>query len=260
MNGFRGRGDSLAWQQQQDYDLLRRHLFQRANANLSSSGSMQDDDAESAAGFVFERRTPDEIGNKSSDDAADLSSQSNLHQALSVLRVFFLDLPLSALFLVLLGTYFTRHLYSEYFVHIIEAAGRTSSDERLLSEYTYYERACTVNDMSTHNLEDLVLVNGTTPAEAVERMMTHGATVIPQVLQPSTVKALREFVDRRNAELTEDDAIIVSQGDKGTRLSFGIDATEDPIVPIALREIATNPLLHGMIEGLVGKDPAISGE
>jgi hypothetical protein len=114
--------------------------------------------------------------------------------------------------------------------------------------------------MSTHNLEDLMLANGTTPAEAVDRMMTHGAVVIPGVLQPTTVKALREFVDRRNAKLTEDDAIFVSQGEKGTRVSFGIDAADDPIVPVALREIATNPLLHGMFEGLVGKDPALSGE
>jgi len=43
-----------------------------------------------------------------------------------------------------------------------------------------------------------------------------------------------------------------------SRVSYGIDATESPIVAQALHEIATHPLLKPMLEGLVGEDPAIT--
>ena len=285
-----GLADDTAVQQQQqqqqqrerDLDLLRRHLSlfdsesnANANANANSTRKAKSNDSlvrVSQSLFNDSISLPEprpailsrsffSVGNMSSKTTNELSSTERnpvTSRSGSVVRVLLLDLPLAALFVTLLVTYHARHLYKEYFVHVITAAGRASSDERLQSEYTYYDRVCTKHDMSTHTISDLLLTNTTTPAEAVDHMMKHGATIIPRVLQPSTVQALRQFIVRRNAELTDEDAIIVSQGEGNTRTSFGIDATEDPIVSIALKEIATHLLLQPLVEGLVGIDPAIT--
>ena len=271
-----GLADAAVRQQRRDLDLLRRHLNlfdSDSHANAITNGSTNDSllrvrqsqpnntissplpgPAIMPSAFVFVNDRSTKSTNVS------LSTERNPHKnrAGSIVRVLFLDLPLAALFVTLLGSYHARYLYKEYFVHVIKAAGRASSDDQLQSEYTYYDRECTKHDMSTHTISDLLLTNSTTPTEAVHHMMKHGATVIPRVLQPSTVQALREFIVRRNTELTDEDAIIVSQGEGNTRTSFGIDATEDPIVSIALKEIATHPMLQPLIEGLVGTDPAIT--
>lgn len=260
-----GLTEAVDLQQRSDLDLLRRFLIATAsiepNADHCPFPSVPFQPTFTTRGFAFREQIRETTVNGITNDVNDkLSSPSGrrLQRAGSILRVLILDLPLAALFLILLCTYHAQHLYKEYFVHIIKSAGRAASDVRLQSEYTYYERACTANDLSTRNLQDLLLTNGTTPVQAVDTMMKHGAAMIPQVLKPSTVEALRKFIVRRNAELTEEDEIFVSQGEGNTRVSFGIDATEDPIVPIALREIATNPTLQPLIEGLVGSDPAVT--
>jgi len=79
--------------------------------------------------------------------------------------------------------------------------------------------------------------------------------VYPDLLSADTATNLRQFVLRRNAELTEKDAISVIANKQ--RWSFGIGANEDPSVAKALQEIATHPQLVPALEGIAGHDPAV---
>jgi hypothetical protein len=173
----------------------------------------------------------------------------------SLLRTVLLDIPLAVVFALYVAFYCLSEIHDYYFLPFLDAAART--DEDLDNEYTYYDRSCTVNDLSTRNLSDLVLSNRTLPVETlVDTVLRHGGVVVPQILTPFTVQKLREHVVKRNANLEQVEKIPLSQGKN--RLSFAIDASEDPIVSQALHEIATHPLLQPMMEKLLGKDPAVA--
>jgi hypothetical protein len=173
----------------------------------------------------------------------------------SLVRTVLLDIPLATLFALYVAVYCLSEIHDLYFLPFLDAAART--DENLDNEYTYYDRSCTVNDLSTRNLSDLIVSNRTLPVETVvDTVLRHGGVVMPQILSPSTVQKLREHVVKRNANLKNVEMIPVSQGEN--RLSFAIDASESPIVSHALHEIATHPVLQPVMEKLVGKDPAVA--
>ena len=172
----------------------------------------------------------------------------------SVFRTLLLDIPLSILFAAYVGVYCLQEIHDHYFLPFLDAAARMDTD--LENEYTYYDRSCTVNDLSTRNLSEVVLTKQTRIEDALDTFMLHGGVVLPQVLTPSTVQQLREHVVKRNANLQEVESIELSQGTN--RLSFAFDASEAPIVSQALKEIATNSLLQSLLEKLIGKDPAVA--
>lgn len=175
---------------------------------------------------------------------------------LSLLRTLLLDIPLALLFCLMLAVLAFRDLHQDYFVPFLEAATRTDDD--LLNEFTYYDRLCSVDDITTQDLNDLLIQPNTSTAEAVETIMVHGGALVPQLLSPNTVKQLREYVVGRNERVTDQQRLPVSQSEGGTRLSWTIDATEDPILSVALKEIASHPQLQPLMEGLLGPDPGLA--
>ena len=239
MNGSNGHSTgalTLEEQHQTDISLLRMHLQSK---RLSYEGATQ-------------TRVPEQ------DDEVTVptSNVSKTNKKQSWIRTLFLDLPLIVIFTLLLSIYCVDIIYHEYYVPMLEASARTASDKNLRKEYTYYDRQCTLQDLSSRTGEGLLLTNETTPKEAVDTMMVHGNAIIPQILDFQTSKKLRNYIMGRNAELTKAEKIPLSQGRH--RVSFGIDATEDPIVSEALKQVANHALFQGLIEGLVGEDPAIT--
>jgi hypothetical protein len=179
---------------------------------------------------------------------------------LTILRSLLFDLPLALLFLSFLFIYGVRQVHNDYYVPLMDRALRTDTD--LHDEITYYERSCTEYDLSTRNIQDLV-VNQTAPdvaITAVDQMMQHGALVLSELMTVETVSRLRAYIVRRNAAVTDAEAYPVSQGDGGTRLSYGIDATEDDAVALAIQQIASNPVLRKILQGLLGDDDPASAE
>lgn len=175
--------------------------------------------------------------------------------AFDVFRCILLDLPVATLFLSLVVAYGVRHFHDHYFVPLLHQIRRT--DEQLLEEFTYYERTCTATDITTHDIQDLVVTNSSTAVDAVHQMMTHGALLIRQVLPPDIVRDLRRYIVERNSHLSEADVLPVSQGDN--RLSFAIDATESEIVTLAIEHVAHNDVLRPLVQKLVGDtDPAVT--
>lgn len=150
--------------------------------------------------------------------------------------------------------YVLRCIHDDYFVTIIERARRR--DEDLFDEFTYYERPCSVLDVTaTQEQGDLLLLKN--KETAVDQMMTHGALMIPEILSGAMVQELRDFVvQKNNAVRGTADEYPVSQG--LNRISYGIEAAEHPAVIRALKEIHDNSVLQGTLETLMGRNPALT--
>jgi hypothetical protein len=141
----------------------------------------------------------------------------------------------------------------------MERAQRTNDDLR--EEYTYYNRQCNAVDITAKTVEEAqdIILSPDLPVDlGVDKMMRHGAVMVPQLLQPATVSQLRKFVTNKN-ELTKGTAaeFPVSQGKH--RISYGIEGTEDPAVRQALREIYYHPYFRRLLQKLLGDiDPSLS--
>lgn len=159
-------------------------------------------------------------------------------------------------FLALAAIYCLRSIHDDYFVTVVERARRTDDD--LLEEFTYYDRSCNVADVTAtvEDAEDL-FIRPDSLNQGVDQMMTHGAVLFPDLLNPSTVQELRQFVVAKNAAIKGTSAEFpVSQS--RNRISYGIDATEHPAVVRALKEIHDNAELKLLLEGLLGENPALT--
>jgi hypothetical protein len=172
---------------------------------------------------------------------------------LGLLRALIVDIPLAVVFASFLLVLFFRHLYIEYYPRLLQQY--RYSNEDLLDQYTYYHRYCTEDDLTTDDAGDL-LVDTNAPVEtAIDQLMTHGAVVIPEMLQPDTVRRLREYVVQRNHELKDEEEFPMYP--PVNRLSYGFDATESPIVVKALEEVTNSAFFTDMMTQLLGdEDPA----
>merc|ERR1740139_1614022 len=121
-------------------------------------------------------------------------------------------------------------MYFVYYDPLIDSLSWYPRADRMDSEYTYYNRECDAADISSSNIDDIIIDPDTTsPQEAVDITNRHGMSIFPKILTSSTALAMREYVMRRNDELTDDDAIpLISQE---YRWSFPIGGDDDPVVP-----------------------------
>ena len=128
--------------------------------------------------------------------------------------------------------------------------------EQQYIEYASYMRTCDERDITTTDVDDLIIDGDTmTPQDAADVTNKHGVSIFPQILKPETANAMREYVLKRNAALTSDDAIpLISQHQ---RWSVPIGANDDPSIPPVLNEIATHPLLSASMDKIFGKDAAM---
>ena len=172
---------------------------------------------------------------------------------LRLLRIVVLDAPLTVLFALLVATMCVRHVYDNYLS--VQLSNMLWTNGRKKREITYYDRRCEVSDISTRNVADLLIQSNYTTEDCVHHMMVHGASMYPDLISAQTATDLRNFVLKRNSELTDRDAISVIENE--SRWSFGIGANEHPSVARALREIATNRQLAAALEEIAGNDPAV---
>lgn len=170
-----------------------------------------------------------------------------------LLRLLLLDLPLFLLFAVFLLVFFIRLVHDDYYRQLFDRAERT--DAQLLQEFTYYQRECSALDWSTRDLGDLVVQPDATAEAHMQQFLTHGAMVFPEVLSPADALALRQYIQQRNAQVTDAEAYPVSQGTN--RISYGIEPTEHPAVARAVQKITTHRVFRSVITNLLGDaDPA----
>lgn len=175
----------------------------------------------------------------------------------------------SALFVAffsLAAVYCLKTFHDDYFLPMVERAERTDLD--LQDEITYYPRQCNLLDLTATRKEasQLYIETPTSSSEdvaaiatsAVDKIMTHGAIMMTDLLTQDTVRSLREYVVKKNVEVKGTPAQFpMSQG--RNRISFGIEAADDPAVVTALKEIHDHPLFGSVLQELLGDDnPALS--
>jgi hypothetical protein len=188
-------------------------------------------------------------------DHHDSTSTSTIRKLFTILtRITILDLPLILSILLFTTCITAHHLYHTYGNPLMDAFIWTP--ERRQNEYTYFQRQCHINDISTTDINDIIINPQTTsPQQAADITNQHGMAIFPYILSPDTIHNMREFVLCKNSELTDDDAIpLISQHQ---RWSFPISASSDDSVPPVLREIATNVMLQSSLDILLGDDPAM---
>jgi hypothetical protein len=148
-----------------------------------------------------------------------------------------------------------------------------------MEEYTYYERTCTAQDITDGFRKG---DSNTTVDEALDSLLLHGkalkglstavaprqcvscsnlshsvgATIIPELVRPSSLSNLRRYLQYKNSIIRDEEAYPMSQGYQ--RLSYGLEPTEDEAVEQAIREITSHPMLPQLLEEVLGVDPALS--
>ena len=163
-------------------------------------------------------------------------------------------IPLVTLFTVLILLISLHTIHASYLSPRIKLMTFSDAPNRD-SENTYYERDCTASDISTIDPSDLAIHPNSTASEALHHMMKNGMSVYPDILSPDTSTRLRDYIIKRNSELTKEEAIPVIANEN--RWSFGIGVNDDPIVTEAVREVATNRLVRGGLEAIAGRNPAL---
>ena len=177
---------------------------------------------------------------------------------LSTIRVIFLDIPMTLLFLFLTLSILIQQYYNHYVSPTIDAANWIHNDyERLQHEFTYYSRECDSSDITATSVQTVKLDPLKHKAQdAVDNFMIHGMTLFPSLLDSETATELRTYISRRNEELTDDEVIPLDG--PANRLSFGIHANEHPSVAKALEQLSSNTLLEESLERMLGIDPAVA--
>eukprot|EP00957_Ditylum_brightwellii_P177476 13517893-Ditylum_brightwellii.AAC.1 len=107
-----------------------------------------------------------------------------------LLRALLLDLPLSLLFLFFLLTLSARHIHDNYLI-LLQDAVSFQHTHRPHTEHVYYERICDKDDVSTSNLQDLLIDENWTSKEAAENIHMHGLSMFPSLISRDTAAALR---------------------------------------------------------------------
>ena len=200
--------------------------------------------------------------------AADKTKQTSPVSSLlslpgSLLRLVIVDVPLTALFLLLVTSVLIRHSYHAYVIPYVDAY-RRSQPHKFTGFYsdfdhdmTYYNRQCDKSDITTRDAADLYIdPDAVTRSEAASTMMRHGAVVVPSVLKPSTATELRTYLESRHkiqSTLPWHEKFFEEED----RLALGLGAGDHPIVTEALRQVGTNPTVRTTLEGILGSDPAI---
>jgi hypothetical protein len=202
------------------------------------------------------------ISNGTSDSTATASLNVNKQQppfepnasarfAGNLARILLLDVPLIVTFALYLATIGLDRLGKDYLLPQLELQRFTP--EKAETQLTYYHRVCSASDQSAHDTADFLVQANMTTDNVVDLMLTHGVTVIPDLLSAETATELREFILAENA--VSKDLVYVIENEN--RWSFPITVDQHPTVTAALEEILNQQRLVDILEAVVGKNPAI---
>jgi hypothetical protein len=168
-----------------------------------------------------------------------------------LVRFVVIDFPLALLFLLWASSVLLLHFHDEYFDKQLQlmtfiGAGRDYTDT------TYYHRECTDEDITTTDVNDLIIQPTWTTKQCTDHMLLHGASLYPNLLTTETASTLREFIDEQN-KIQEGWFVIHNEH----RYSWGIDINMHPALHTFWKELAANRQLVRALESIVGPDPAV---
>lgn len=166
--------------------------------------------------------------------------------------------------LLLAGTAVTvNRVYQGPMQRLIDSYRRSGELDRkgyypeFFPDVTYFARHCDKADLTTQDSNDIIVPHNATSAHAADIMMTHGAVLLREILNPDTANELRAYLESRNAIQDQLSWFEKFWEDKGGRLSLGLGMADAPIIAKAMHEVGNHQTLKAVLEGIVGPDPAI---
>lgn len=194
-------------------------------------------------------------------ESKDDNPKSGNGARLGWLRVLFVDLPFALLFLLLAVSLVVQRAYLTYVVPIAQSykRGEMNGDfyENYDNHFTYYNRHCGPEDISTRSAGDLLIHEDYTGTQAANVMLEHGAVAFQNVLSNDTASELRAYLAQKHHE-KESLGYNEVMWDEISRLSLGIGTNDHPtVIAEAMQQVGTHPVVKRTLEGILGPDPAI---
>jgi len=172
------------------------------------------------------------------------------------------ELPLVTAFAALLAAVLVHQCYLQYVTPIVQSYKRGDMEGNFYPEFrhefTYYNRLCGRDDISTTEASDLLIREDMTGTEAADTMLRHGAVAFRNILRNETAAELREYLDRKNKDTSQlGYNEVFWEGEDGTRIALALGAGDHPVVRDALQQVGNHAVLKRALEGILGPDPAI---
>jgi len=184
-----------------------------------------------------------------------------------MIRTLLLDLPMACIFALFLGSLLVQRVYDIYVVPIAKSYQRGTMVDDLFYEnydndFTYYNRHCGPEDISTRSAHDLLIAPEHTADQAADIMLQHGAVAFTNVLHNDTATRLRQYLatkhlQRNNPATTAPLGYNEVFWSEQNRLSLGIGTNDHPAILEALEQVGSHPGLSTTLRGILGTDPAI---
>jgi hypothetical protein len=184
-----------------------------------------------------------------------------------LLKWCLLEIPLLLSFALVLASYGLYDIYTGPIAQLVQSF-QLSTEESYDTgfyvardeEVTYYNRHCHQEDISTHDANDLLITPSLTQQQRRDVMMTHGAVVLPHVLQTTTAAKLRDYLEGRHEVFHQGKLPWFEKfwdGDNGNRLALGLGPEDSPIIAQAMAEVGQNSQVQKTVEAILGPNPAI---
>ena len=211
-------------------------------------------------------RTENEISDPKSKHSIHQSHRRSklrfLHRVIGGLcRILCLDVPLFLAICICAIILHIEWIGNKYLLPQLQLQKFDNPEQSL----TYYHRVCTENDQTTFDSTDLLVDitnihhqgnNSRKVDTAVEKLLYHGITILPNLMSELTATKLRDYIIEQNTNPNRKDFIGVIENE--FRYSFGIQVDEHPIIAVALEELLRrNPDLVTYLETIMGMDPAV---
>jgi hypothetical protein len=156
---------------------------------------------------------------------------------------------------MLFGLYVTIQTCQVYFHHQVVPFLKVSqwTVDRQEEEAVYPELFCEPTDMTTSDLEDIVIYSS---KQGVDTVLHHGLGYFPNLLPNTTlVSELRNYILLRNQRISVTENIPVI-GYKN-RWSLGLNVPEHDSISGMLQAIQDSSLLESVLNQVVGPNPAL---
>jgi hypothetical protein len=199
---------------------------------------------------------PDSVDRPHNDTSLDVSKNRSAKSRMAgiagcLLHILLLDLPLIVAFGAYLALVGLERMATEYLIPQVEL--QVFTPEKAERGLTYYHRVCDASHQTAHDPTEFTIYPNMSTNEAVDVMLTHGVSVIPNLLTEKTATALRDFILAENA-VAKDLLYVI---ENKNRWSFPIRVDQHPTVVAALEEMLNQERLVDILEAIAGKNPAV---
>jgi hypothetical protein len=168
-----------------------------------------------------------------------------------ICRFILFDLSLLVLFAIFVFTVLLHKVHDDFIYPQLQLM-LFERDNRQFTDTTYYHRYCTGDDFTATSHHELMIQDNFSTEDSVQHMLTHGASIYPNLLTNETAFELRDWISREN-KVREGWDVIESEN----RYTWGIDMNMHPMLQTFWKELASNENFLNGVQAIVGPDPAI---